>query len=80
MEALQCATSNAASFLRRNMPGGFGAIEPGFVADLVILDADPLDNIGNTELVNSVVVRGRLLDRAELDRRLQQARSSVSHD
>lgn len=80
MEALQSATINPARFFGRDNPDGFGAIKAGGLADIVILDANPLDNISNTERISAVVVNGRLFDRAELDRLLEQARSSVSHD
>jgi hypothetical protein len=40
-------------------------------ADLVLLDADPLDDIGTTRRIAGVVLRGRWLDRAALDRLLE---------
>ena len=45
----------------------WGAIAPGRDADLVLLDADPLADIANTRRIAGVTVRGRWLDRAELD-------------
>ncbi len=80
MEALQTATIKPARFLGRDQPGGFGAIEAGRLADLVVLDANPLDDITNTRRICAVVLNGRLLDRAELDQLLEQARASVAHD
>lgn len=50
--------------------GDRGTIEPGKRADLVLLDANPLDDIGNTRRIRAVIVGGRLLERDELDRRL----------
>ena len=62
--ALQAATINAANALGWN---NVGAIEPGMQADLVLLDANPLDDIKNTSSIHAVVTRGRWLGRAQLD-------------
>ncbi len=68
MEALQAATRNPAAYLGRL--GTLGTVEVGKLADIVLLDADPLADIGNTRRINAVIAQGRLLDRAELDRML----------
>jgi imidazolonepropionase-like amidohydrolase len=65
MEALQAATSRAAEFMGKSATQG--TIERGKVADLVLLDADPLADIHSTSRIRAVVVRGKLLDRAALD-------------
>ena len=65
MQALQAASVRPAEFLGRRADQG--TIEMGKRADLVLLDANPLDDIRNTEKIEAVVVNGRLLDRAELD-------------
>jgi imidazolonepropionase-like amidohydrolase len=65
MEALQSATSDAAEYLGR-LPE-VGTITKGKVADLVLLNADPLVEIGNTRKIAAVMVGGRLIERAELD-------------
>jgi imidazolonepropionase-like amidohydrolase len=44
-----------------------GTIEPGKVADLVLLDADPMDDITNTQRIAAVVVRGKLFQRRDLE-------------
>jgi imidazolonepropionase-like amidohydrolase len=49
-----------------------GSVQPGKVADLVVLDANPIDQIANTRRINAVVVNGRLLDRQALDSMLEQ--------
>src|SRR5206468_63165 len=66
MEALQTATINPARFLGRI--SDFGTVEKGKIADLVLLDANPLDDIRNTRRIAAVVADGRYLSRGELDR------------
>ena len=66
MEALQTATLNPAKFL--GMEDRLGTIEKGKVADLVLLYANPLEDIRNTQKIAAVIVNGRYLSRAELDR------------
>ena len=62
--ALRAATIDSAKALRwPNM----GRIAPGFSADLVLLDANPLQNIANVRRVHAVIVGGRYLDRPALD-------------
>jgi imidazolonepropionase-like amidohydrolase len=67
-EALQTATRNPAKFMNREMD--LGTIEMGKLADLVLLDANPLIDISNTRKINAVVVNGRLLKRRDLDEML----------
>ena len=68
VEALQCATINAAKWLGKL--DSLGAVERGKLADLVLLDASPLANIRNVRKIRAVVTNGRLLDRERLDRML----------
>ena len=68
MEALQTATLNPAKFL--GMDDRLGTIEKGKLADLVLLDANPLDDIRNTQRIAAVIVNGRYLSRADLDKML----------
>jgi hypothetical protein len=70
MQALQTATLNPARFLGTEKD--FGTIEQGKVADLLLLDANPLDDIANTRKIGSVVYGGRLLSRTDLDQMLSQ--------
>ncbi len=71
MEALQAATRNPARFL--GTLEAMGTIETGKVADLDLLDANPLEDIRNTQSLNAVVLGGRLIPRAGLDALLAQA-------
>ncbi|TAL57452.1 MAG: amidohydrolase [Bacteroidetes bacterium] len=60
MQALQCATINGAVYL--GMDKEIGSLEKGKLADLIILDKNPLDNIQNSESVHYTMVNGRLYD------------------
>lgn len=60
IQALQAATIHPAELLRRQ--ARLGAIEPGKAADLLLLDANPLQDIRNTQKIYKVVSRGRVLD------------------
>jgi adenine deaminase len=61
MEAIVACTSRAAAVIGRD---DFGAIRPGHRADLLVLAADPLRDIGNTGTIDTVIVRGAVVDRA----------------
>jgi imidazolonepropionase-like amidohydrolase len=74
LEALQTATINPARLL--NMTDSLGTVEPGKFADLVLLDANPLKEISDTQLIRAVVADGRLYRRASLDRLLAEGRGS----
>ena len=66
LEALQTATLRPAQFLDKL--NDYGSVETGKVADLVLLDANPLDDIHNTQKIAGVVAGGRYFSRARLDR------------
>ncbi len=68
MEALQAATLNPARYLGKDKD--LGTVEKGKIADVVLLDANPLEDIGNSKKVNAVVVGGKLLPKAELQKML----------
>jgi imidazolonepropionase-like amidohydrolase len=68
MQALQAATRNPARFLGELDRSG--TVETGKIANLVLLNANPLEDIRNTEKIDSVVLRGTLLSRTDLDRML----------
>ncbi len=60
LEAIRSATINGARTL--GMDQELGSIEKGKLADLVVLDRNPLENIRNSESINMVMVNGRLYD------------------
>jgi imidazolonepropionase-like amidohydrolase len=60
LQALRCATLNGARYL--GLDGDIGSLEKGKLADLIILDKNPLDNILNSESVRYTMVNGRLFD------------------
>jgi imidazolonepropionase-like amidohydrolase len=68
MEALQAATLNPARYLGKEKD--LGTVEKGKIADLVLLDANPLDDIGNSRKIDAVVTGGKLLPRGELQKML----------
>jgi hypothetical protein len=76
LEALQSVTIDAAQFLGRT--DDFGTVANGKAADLVLLDANPLDDIHNTQKIRAVIVQGKYLDRAALDALLTHAKESAS--
>jgi imidazolonepropionase-like amidohydrolase len=65
MQALQTTTSNPAEYL--GMTDSAGSVAVGKVADLVFLDANPLEEIRNTRRIWAVVLQGKLLDKAALE-------------
>ena len=71
LAALQSATLNPAKFLHAT--DSLGTIAAGKVADLVLLDADPLADIHNVSRIVAVVANGRLIDAAERERLLNDA-------
>ena len=77
MQALQAATLNPARFLGREKD--FGTVEEGKVADLLLLEGDPLDDIANTKKINAVVYGGRLMPRSALDKMLSEVEAVAAH-
>lgn len=66
MEALQTATINAAECVGKL--DSLGTIEEGKIADLILLDANPLLSIENTKRINSVFYNGKCINRVALDK------------
>jgi imidazolonepropionase-like amidohydrolase len=76
MQALQTATLNPAKFMGRS--ADLGMVEKGKLADLVLLDADPLKDIANTQKIRGVVLAGRYFDRSALDRMLRDVEKAAA--
>jgi cytosine/adenosine deaminase-related metal-dependent hydrolase len=70
LEALRAATLNPARVL--DLENSLGTVEAGMLADLVLLEASPLEDISNTRRIRAVVADGRLYRRADLDRLLAE--------
>jgi imidazolonepropionase-like amidohydrolase len=64
MEALATATINPARYL--GMDDDIGSLEAGKLADLVIIDANPLDDIRNTDRISHIMLNGRLYRAGDL--------------
>jgi len=65
MQALECATVNGAYYI--GMEDDLGSIEKGKLADLIILEKNPLDDIRNSETVSYTMVNGRLYDTSTMN-------------
>lgn len=70
--ALEAATIAPARYF--GATDSLGTVAEGKLADLVLVDADPLTDIRNLSKISVVVLRGRVLERGELDRLLREAR------
>ncbi|HEV7924563.1 MAG TPA: amidohydrolase family protein [Verrucomicrobiae bacterium] len=68
MEAIQAATRNAARFMGRD--NELGTIQQGKLADLVLLDANPLEDIANTRKIAAVIYAGKFYAKPSLDEML----------
>jgi imidazolonepropionase-like amidohydrolase len=66
LQALQTATLNPAIFLHRR--ADLGTIEPHKLADLVLLDRNPLEDIRNSRTISAVILDGRFFSKEELER------------
>jgi predicted amidohydrolase len=75
LQALQTSTLNPARYFHREHE--LGTVEKGKLADLVLLDADPLLDIHNTRKINAVVANGTYLSRASLDKLLSDLATAV---
>ena len=76
MEALQAATLSPARFLKKERD--LGTVEQGKIADLVLLDANPLEDIENTTKITAVVQGGKLYPRSSLDEMLSSVESAAA--
>jgi hypothetical protein len=69
MEALQSATRNPARYFHKLEE--MGTVEVNKAADLVLLNADPLEDIHNTQKIEAVIMRGRYYSRKDLNAMLK---------
>jgi imidazolonepropionase-like amidohydrolase len=76
LEVIQAATQGAAKFVGRE--NELGTVEQGKIADLILLDANPLENISNTRKILAVIRNGQYLNRAALDALLAKAKSAAA--
>ncbi|MBX2877309.1 MAG: amidohydrolase family protein [Saprospiraceae bacterium] len=74
IQALEAATIRPAEYF--NLQDELGTVEKGKIADLLLLDANPLDNIENTQRIRAVIKDGHLHNRAQLDAWLQELEGS----
>jgi Tol biopolymer transport system component/imidazolonepropionase-like amidohydrolase len=65
MEAIRCATLYGAQYI--GLDHDLGSIETGKLADLIVLNKNPLDDIRNSEAIRYVMVNGRLFDAATMN-------------
>jgi len=76
LEALQTATINAAEYADKS--DSYGNIKIGLMADLILLEANPLDNISNTKQIYSVLSNGKFYDRQSIDAILENVAIEVA--
>jgi imidazolonepropionase-like amidohydrolase len=74
-EALRTSTTIPFEFLGES---GRGTIAPGKDGDLLLLDGNPLEDISAASRISGVLIRGRWLDRAELDRRMSEVAGAAT--
>ena len=67
-EIVKSGTANVGQYFKAQ--DAFGTIAVGQRADLILVDANPLQNLGNMEKRSGVMVRGRWLPASEIDARL----------
>lgn len=77
LEAIETATLKPAQYF--DLEKELGLIEEGMLADLLILDANPLTDIRNTTEINAVVKQGRMYTRQELDAMLEELDFTLSN-
>jgi imidazolonepropionase-like amidohydrolase len=75
LEALQTATINPARFF--GMEEQTGTIEKGKFADLVLLSANPVEDIANTQKIAAVILNGQYIRRADLDKLLGRVEATA---
>ena len=69
-QALETATLNPAIVLKKT--NDLGSVEVGKMANLVLLDANPVENIDNTRRISTVILKGKVFNRTQLDKLLEE--------
>lgn len=73
LQAIRSATLNGAEHL--GMAKEIGSLEPGKLADLIIMDANPLDDIRNSEKIKYVMINGRVYDAETMNETISREKS-----
>jgi imidazolonepropionase-like amidohydrolase len=76
MNAIRIATLNSARFLGKDRD--MGSVEEGKIADLVLLNADPLKDINNTKQIEMVMKAGQIIERSALDLPVNRKESATA--
>jgi len=77
LQALQASVMNGPAFFNRQKD--YGSIAAGKIADLLLLDENPLQNITATEKINAVIVKGEIYSRSRLDEVLATIKSRAAN-
>ncbi len=77
MDAIRIGTLNSARFLGKDRD--MGSVEEGKIADLVLLNANPLDDINNAKQISMVMKAGKIIDRSKLDLPVNRKASAAAH-
>ena len=77
-KALQSATINPAKY--QNTTDTIGSIEKGKIADLVLLNENPLEDIKNTQEIEAVFTNGRYFSRKDLDSLLLSVENYIKNE
>jgi imidazolonepropionase-like amidohydrolase len=77
LQILQSATINPVKYFGLQ---NTGLVKEGFIADLVVLDKNPLENIDNIQTINSVIKSGKLISNTEINKQLKMIRKyNIQH-
>lgn len=78
LEIIQSGTMNPATFF--NMSGTFGEIKEGLDADMVLLEANPLENLKALQQISGVMVRGKWLSKAAINQKLEEIADNAAQN
>ena len=77
-QALQAATFNPALYMVKL--DQYGVVKPNHVADLVLLDGNPLEDIRNTRKISAIVLGGKYFSRSDLDQMLAEVKQQAANE